>query len=232
MGQTRRAFPIETEALADQPLSLQQLVEARVDAAVAQRPYFVHMLGVPGAGKTTVARALIDRLTSRPPSFVGFDALMEEMPEYRSAEDREAAFAQFELPARAAGYRLIERLIAKKADILFDHGGSRADHVELLRFARETADYRLAVLHVELDSGVARERVRRRFEAGGRHTPPHYIDERERAIRELLPSYRDVADHYTRFENDAEGFTDELTQLGLLDELARALIGTAGVSGC
>ncbi|MEK7801274.1 MAG: zeta toxin family protein, partial [Pseudomonadota bacterium] len=116
----------------DLTFELKQIEEDIVGQAISSpRPFLLHMLGIPGAGKTTFLEILQQNWTKEHGTkltLLGFDQVMQALPSYQLNPDKPSAFAAFELPARAAGYSILESLLAKKASILFDNGGSAASH--------------------------------------------------------------------------------------------------------
>ncbi|MDD3030261.1 MAG: zeta toxin family protein [Alphaproteobacteria bacterium] len=193
-------FPIETPNEREIDPEILSVVEAvRRKAAAKDAPVLIHTAGVPGAGKSSFARALARRLD--PITLLAFDAIMEAIPSYRTMANKEEAFARYELPARAAGYWLVRELIAKKADILFDHSASFPKHVDLLRFAKG-AGYSIVFVYVRTPSKIAKERILARQRKEGRHTPLSYVDERLTIIEALLDRYKRLADVYAVIDND------------------------------
>jgi len=198
-------FPIETPSYEELPQSLSREVFRILDAAQSREtPVFIHTLGIPGAGKTTFARLLHSKLPDPKPSLVYFDGLMESMPEYKAEPDPVKAFDIFEEPARAAGYLLLKNLIEKKSCILLDHSGSRADHVEMLRYAKQFG-YRVIVARIVADKSTVKERILKRQEIEERFTPLNYVDERELVINGLLDQYKMIADFYMEVPNEDGG---------------------------
>lgn len=198
-------FPIETIGLKDLQFGLDKIVEERLRSApVSPHPLFVHMLGIPGSGKTVFARPLfecLERKVNGAFTYVGFDDLMSDIPQYQSSQDRVAAFSAYELPARAAGYALLKGLLEKRANILFDHGGASSEHVDILRYAIHSLEYSAFMVHVKCDAKNAIKRIIRRAEIEGRHTPIHYVEDRKKLIDALLPRYLEILQGFTMLDS-------------------------------
>ncbi len=92
-------------------------------------------------------------------------------------------------------------LIEKRSNILFDHGGSAPEHPDVLKLAAEHYGYNTFVINVTVLPEEAKRRIKAREISEGRHTPPHYVDERLIAINELVPRYASIADAIFRFDN-------------------------------
>ncbi|PZO88707.1 MAG: hypothetical protein DI626_01190 [Micavibrio aeruginosavorus] len=158
-------------------------------------PSILHMLGIPGAGKSTYVAALdhTDKI------LVSFDKITEMIPAYQN--DRKElgaleAFAKWELPARMLGYHILHMAVGNRQDIIFDHGGSRDDHAAFLGAIKRELGYRIEIVHLDVDQVTSMRRVHVREQDGGRHVPPAYIPERHDLIERLLPRYRDIADSF------------------------------------
>ncbi len=221
-------FPIATTPIDELEFDLPTVVESYLDQAVARpEPYLIHMLGVPGAGKSMVANLLAETLAAqqRPPVFVAFDQIMCAMQGYKDTRDIVEAFAKFELPARAAGYTLISRLLPRCCDVLLDHGGSASEHPDILRFASKQYGHRTIVVHVTVDSDRAKERIIARAKKEGRHTPLEYVDTRKREIDALIPEYRAAADAYFTVDNSEDGRFEAVQKR--VDEIVVAMLDRA-----
>lgn len=163
------------------------------------QPGITHTLGIPGAGKSTFARA------SRQPNrlHLNFDDVMEKMPVYQQDKLRDgndAAFNRWTDCAREIGYEILFRAAAQHLDIFFDHSGARADHVALLAALRD-AGYRVNVVMFDIDLDLAIERAAGR----DRFVPAHFYAERQQALAALLPQYRALADEYAEFRASRDG---------------------------
>lgn len=176
-----------------------------IDAApAAKSPVLVHTLGIPGAGKSTFLNILQQKWNlDTPACLLGFDQIMTEMPEYQDFDDISAAFAACEIPARETGYRLLDNLIARRAHILFDNGGSAAHHVDLLQEAKN-AGYRIVIVSLTVPIALAQQRVDSRLMQENRATPPHYLIERLEKIMRLDGQYRHIADAFYELPNNGD----------------------------
>ncbi len=166
-------------------------------------PIFVHMLGLPGVGKSSFVQLLQARLQHYQPVIVSFDGIMQAMPDYQAlaAKDAVAAFAQFESVAREAGYALLEQSMQQLRNIIFDHGGANNAHINYLQQAK-AAGYKIILCYMPLAIPLAAQRIAARAEQ--RHTPSHYLTERAGVLTTLLPSYRQLADIFYEIDNSAE----------------------------
>ncbi|MBV8060032.1 MAG: zeta toxin family protein [Alphaproteobacteria bacterium] len=184
------------------PSLVAQIDAIRQAASPSSAPFFIHTLGGPGCGKSSLMTALRDFFAEKNPVFVAMDKLMEGMPEYQAGLkiDPAKAFVSCELPARIACYALLKDLIAHRANIIFEHSGANDAHPALLQYAKQ-AGYRIQLLHLQVSADVAKARIIERNAQGGRFTPPHYVDERNLIIAGLLPQYVQIADNYHVLEN-------------------------------
>lgn len=174
------------------------------------------MLGIPGAGKSTFATALFKKLSEQTTtafSFLAFDEIMSEIQDYQISNNQVEAFFQFEIPARNAGYKLLEDLLNKRVSILLDHGGANEKHVDLLRFCADVLHYKVIVIHVSCNLDLAKARITNRTQTERRHTPGYYVDERNTLLENLLSKYRDIANLFLMFSSTPDNET-EIDELG------------------
>ena len=78
------------------------------------KPTFIHMLGIPGAGKTTYMNN--NKECFKDFLFLDFDMVMERLPEYREDVKKLGsveAFEKWEIPSRIAGYEVLLQAIKK-----------------------------------------------------------------------------------------------------------------------
>ncbi len=171
------------------------ITSALKNAPRRENPTILHMLGIPGAGKSTY----VSSLNQNGKVLVSFDKITEMIPSYQN--DRKElgaseAFAKWELPARMLGYHILHEAVSNRQDIIFDHGGSREDHVAFLCAIKRELGYKIEIVHLDIEQTASAERVQTREQNGGRHVPPSYIPERHGVIERLLPHYRDIADSF------------------------------------
>lgn len=189
-------------------------IEARMiaDAETVSQPVFVHMLGIPGSGKSSFLKILQNEWqTKAPVSLLGFDQIMQAIPSYQVMDDKVAGFAQYEIPARLTGYRVLNGMLAKRAHILFDNGGSAESHPDLLRHARDDFGYRLAFIWMNTPLEIARSRVDFRAVEEGQHTPLHYLEDRHAKLDKLITTYRTLTAHFYEMNNNHDGFDQFIT---------------------
>jgi predicted ABC-type ATPase len=168
----------------------------------ADKPVFVHMLGIPGSGKSSFLKILQAEWQKKSnATLLGFDQIMQSIPSYQAMDDKIAGFEMLEVPARLAGYRILEGLLAKRATILFDNGGSAESHPDLLRHSRDELGYRLVFVYMNTPIDVARARVDVRAVEAGQHTPLNYLEERHAKLQKLIEVYRTLTPHFYEFDN-------------------------------
>ena len=162
-----------------------------------ERPVFVHMLGIPGCGKSTFIKQNKKKFENY--LIIGFDSIMEALPQYR--EDivklgSVEAFKKWEIPARIAGYELLIRAINKKVNILLDHGGSPKCHVELMKNVGKYCGYKTVIyeLSCKVDEAIKRVKIREMYTK--RHTPEEMIRERYHLLKDRGFEYMRVVNEF------------------------------------
>jgi predicted ABC-type ATPase len=187
--------------------SLEKEARSFIDETLRQRPArekptLIHMLGIPGSGKTTYVGGFVEKTPGY--TVVQFDTVMESLSGYRHdcAELGAAeAFRRWELKARTIGYHLLQACLERRVDVIFDHGALFHSHVELLRKARRLG-YRIEMHFCPLSPKIALERVARRERLIQRHTPESLIFERQEVLLELLPVYRELVDLFLEVSSE------------------------------
>lgn len=179
-------------------------------ATPTSSPVLVHSLGIPGCGKSSLFKILEKNWYEKSkssPTLLGFDQVMQSHPDYQAYPDKIAAFDKFELPAREAGYRVLDKLLEKRAHILFDNGGSADSHPALLRRAQHDFGYKVILISIFTPVSISASRVDLRAEQTGQHTPMHYLQERFDKLQKLLPEYKALTPHFFEIDNSIDDYS-------------------------
>lgn len=173
-------------------------------AHAQDNPTFIHMCGIPGAGKSTVAdRYYEENLDEKDYVLIDFDRVMAEIEGYK--QDREidpaGAYKKWSPLAASIGYKMLQSMIEGKRNILLDHGASPHAHKDLLTIARDKYGYRLKMIYVACDPDTALARIKLREQATKRHTPASLIYERQKLIDDILPDYKELVDSFESVDN-------------------------------
>lgn len=160
-------------------------------------PKLVHLLGIPGAGKSTFYKN--NKKEFEDFVFVGFDHVMEQVPQYQ--KDREElgkleAFNKWEIPARIAGYELLRRAIEQKKNIFMDHGGTPICHRELLQNIKRMG-YETTMYYIDCDPEVAIERISKRE----RPFPKERMPERIALVEKQKDVMPQIVDKFIKVNN-------------------------------
>ena len=162
----------------------------------SEQPEFVHMLGIPGAGKSTFYQKNAKQFSNY--IFISFDAIMEAHPQYQK-DIKELgsveAFNKWEIPARIAGYELLFRAIKAKKNIFLDHGGTPKCHQELLLKVKQLG-YKTKIYYIFCPIEVAIARTKTREAITKRHTPVNIITDRAKIIETNLEIYKSITDEF------------------------------------
>ena len=176
------------------------LPEERHLSREGETPLFLHMLGMPGSGKTTFCTALLKAM-ERPFFYCSFDYLMENLPGYQkklNTAGSAEAFKLFEEKARVIGYAVLHKALQKRAMVLFDHGGSLPSHVQLIRLASKIG-YKTVILQMNTPPALSKKRGIFRQT---RHVPANYYESRFDRIKNLIPAYQATADKFVSVPNE------------------------------
>lgn len=164
-----------------------------------KNPTFVHMLGIPGSGKSTYAQARYAQdLQTRGFYFLDFDRVMLIMPGYKEASMKSPAkaFETFGPGAAEIGYRLADHLIQSKCNFIFDHGATPKLHGEIMEKARDEFGYRLEMVFCQCSLDTALKRVKEREKTTKRHVPEALVKYRYEALKDNTPYYQDLVDQF------------------------------------
>jgi len=173
------------------------ILNAMLKSVLSQeKPKFIHMLGLPGAGKSTYYKQHQSEFQNY--LYIDFDLVMGATKEYQkdlkvlgSAE----AFKRWQIPARIAGYELLKRAIEEKKNIFFDHGGTPVCHRELLKNIKAFG-YQTKMIYLPCSVDVALKRVAARELLTKRHTPSQIVIERDLLIKQNLTTYQSLVDEF------------------------------------
>ena len=159
-------------------------------------PSFVHMLGIPAAGKSTFYKNNRDKFKDY--IFVSFDAIMEAHPQYQKDVKELGsveAFKKWEIPARVAGYELLRRAVAAKKNVFFDHSGAPQCHQDLLKNIKKQG-YKTEMYYIYCSQELAVQRAQARELETKRHTPVNLITERIESIEKSIETYKTIVDKF------------------------------------
>lgn len=167
------------------------------ESPTSDEPKLVHLLGIPGAGKSTFYQNNKEEFKDF--IFVGFDHIMEQVPQYQ--KDREElgkleAFNKWEIPARIAGYELLRRAIENKKNIFMDHGGTPMCHRELLQNIKKMG-YKTTMYYIDCEPEVAIERISKRE----RPFPAERMPERIALIEKQKDVMPKIVDKFVKINN-------------------------------
>lgn len=167
------------------------------EAPSSDNPKLVHMLGIPGAGKSTFYQKNKEQFKDY--VLIGFDLVMEKVPQYHQDRDelgKMEAFKKWELPARIAGYELLRRAIEQKKNIFFDHGGTPICHRELLKNIKKMG-YETTMYYIDCEPQTAIERVANRE----RPFPAERMPERIELVEKQKSVMPQIVDRFVKINN-------------------------------
>jgi len=162
----------------------------------ASKPTFIHMAGIPGSGKSTFAKKIFKEQSGKAFVFIAFDSIMESLPEYQEMIDAKEAFKQWELPARALGYKLLKLCLEQQKSILLDHSAAHPSHLELLQALQAEGEYDLEMYFLDATPEKVLPIIAQREHLTGRHTPSQLVYERNSLLQEMIPEYQSAVDSF------------------------------------
>lgn len=166
-------------------------------------PELRQISGIPGSGKSTFCAKYL------PQNFMllSFDKIMTALSGYQKAlkaKGAEYAYKTYEMPARIIGYELLRRAIAKKYNIMFEHSGTNAAHLELFKNLPKKG-YKTSVDFIVCDTSLAIERTKKRVKEINRYVPETLVLERANGIKNYMAAYQKLAAK-TSFFDGANNF--------------------------
>lgn len=154
----------------------------------ANEPQLLQVSGIPGAGKSTFCA----RHLGKNVLFISFDKIMCSLAGYQrdlAFLGAKEAFKRHEMPARIIGYEMLRRALKLRLNIMLEHSGANAAHLELFENARK-AGYKTAVDFIVCDTGLALKRAAAREALIKRHVPESLILERAEKMGHYLTAYQ------------------------------------------
>jgi Predicted kinase len=155
-------------------------------------PYLINISGIPGSGKTTLAKQILSRNSEL--LYVSFDEIMENISFYKSDCQKlgaECAFTKWELPARYLGYKLLRDGLINRYPILFDHSNAFLEHIELYKIIKGMG-YKTEIQFIDIDLKTAIERSKKRL----RFVPEKMIRDRHKLLKNLNLQYNEIVDKF------------------------------------
>jgi predicted ABC-type ATPase len=124
------------------------------------------------------------------------------------------AFEALEKPVLERGYAILDQLIDKRTNIIFEHSGAREDHLDILERAKNKG-YKIIITSVIHPIELTKIRVHERNQKGQRYTPLSYVEERTKILEKLEPSYQLIADHFIKKYEDIsmEDIIDQIVEV-------------------
>lgn len=168
------------------------------------QPYWIQVMGIPGAGKSTLVGMLAEKLSFRKPyTLAATDVFLEQLPAYRALPDRDEAFRLYDPVVTALGYEVFTQLIAQKSDVLFERSLADILYRDLMYIVKKSG-YRLVTVLIRVDVAVAKARTEARALETNRHVPEAVIDERAILIEERWKDMLGIADYTVEVKNNGE----------------------------
>ena len=160
-------------------------IQKRID-----EPVLKIVAGVPCSGKSHYINVLREEY---PDAFVlQFDDIMCKFNGYCVVfenKGKEAAFAEYELPARWIGYQLLIRALEKNVSIIWEHSSALEQHVDLYKIIYHKSVYQVEMLYIDTPMEIIMQRTLKERDKG-RFLPIEYITERSEKLKALLPIYQ------------------------------------------
>lgn len=156
----------------------------------ANEPVLKIVAGVPLSGKSRYIRSLKEHY---PKAFVlQFDKIMLSFERYKVVLEntsKEAAFREYELPARWIGYQLLIRALENNVSIIWEHSSTPEEHLEMYEFIWNETMYNVEMFYIDTPMELILQRTHQ-IREGGRHLPLEYITERSEKLNQLIPEYK------------------------------------------
>ncbi|MBK66845.1 MAG: hypothetical protein CMP22_01790 [Rickettsiales bacterium] len=179
------------------------LYRSRIEQSNLKEPTFIHMGGLPGAGKTTLAVSYLENeLKGQGFIRIDFDDIMTELDGYEESSmiNPEQAYDEFWQPAASIGYKIIEMLVNEKTNILLDHSGAPEYHIQILKEIKEIHNYKTKMIYAECPIEMVKMRVKVRELRTKRHVPEQLILDRDKSLAKNFKHYQEALDEVVVIE--------------------------------
>lgn len=168
-----------------------EIIEKRVQFKLKRKnPDFTVFCGIPCAGKTTKSDKFFE--SNKEDILVRFDDIMESLSYYKklhAKEDNKIAFKKCELIARVIGYQLLKISIEKGLQIIFEHGSTPKQHVDLYMLIKDLYKYNFKMIYIDVPLQTALDR-NEKGRNNNRYTDPVMIKERHFLMKSLIGEYK------------------------------------------
>jgi len=156
--------------------------------------------GIPGAGKSCFVDMKLENGEFPKDAYIlNPDRVMVELPEYKNdvrVYGAQAAYENWELPARDLAYSLAERVLAMGGHIVKDMGCANPLSLDLIKQAKSQG-YTVNMYHITCDINEAFRRIEQRdFEIS-----KDEVMERLKMLDALIPQYDVIADEFVTLSN-------------------------------
>lgn len=188
-------------------------------------PYWIQVMGIPGAGKTLFVEALAKRLSYRAPyALAANDVFLVQLPAYQAMADKALAFETHDGTARAIAFSVFKELTKRRADVIYEHSTVYPAVRDLVKYVKHEG-YALFLVRITVPLAVAKKRARAREREIGRHVPEYVIEERVPLVEERWAELTPIAHDYVQIENDESQSPEEVfgPVLDRIDSFVRAL---------
>ena len=164
------------------------------------KPELRQISGIPGSGKSTYClKYLIPNYL-----FLSFDKIMTSLSGYQKLlkeQGAEAAYKQYEMPARIIGYELLRRAVKNHINIMFEHSGTNKAHLELFKNLPKKG-YKTAVDFIMCDTSLAIRRAQERAAKIHRYIPETVIKERAAKFNTYITEYKKITPQIEYFDGE------------------------------
>jgi predicted ABC-type ATPase len=160
-------------------------------------PRIFVVAGAPAAGKTTFIQQQIQAGVLPADAFMhDCDAVMQGLKGYQDdlrLHGSAFAFSKWELLARDVAEEALFQAVERRQDIIYDRSCALMSSFTFIENVVKEKNYHLFFYYLEINIEIALQRASVREKETGRHTPAGVIEDRIKALQELLPQYQALA---------------------------------------